>query len=402
MPLRPVVTTADGGAAALEPAWLARRKLAVRGALALFARRVLPVLVFVLFPLLLTANVLWLAVTQDSFALDFHHAFWPAARDVLAGMSPFPPATHAALAGGTAFVYPPPAAFLVAPFALLPLAVADVAFTALLVLTVVATLRVAGVRDWRVYGVAFLWPPVFSSLQAATLSLLLAFGLAVLWRVRDRALAAGAAVAVIVSLKLFLWPVVVWLVATRRYRAAAWAAVLAPALTLGLWAILGFAGLTSYPRLLHILTDLEQNAAYTPLGFALRLGVPFAAAHWLGLALAAAVLGASVWAVRAGRGDARGLALATMAALLFSPVVWLHYFVVLLVPTALLRPRLTPVWLLPLALSTAPARPDGPSWFAGVALAAFGLLLALAWRPPAPIRIPATLAPGTGRIRLVA
>src|SRR5919202_1824541 len=125
MPLRPLVATAEGGAASIELDWLGRRKLAVRGA----------------------------------------------GRDVLAGRSPFPPATRAALAGGTAFVYPPLAAFLVAPFALVPLGAADWLFTGMLVLAVLATLRVCGVRDWRVYGAAFLWPPVFSSIQAGTLSL---------------------------------------------------------------------------------------------------------------------------------------------------------------------------------------------------------------------------------------
>ena len=173
MSLKPAVATADGGSAAVAPDWLGRRALAVRGALAIFRQRVFPVLFFGLFPALVMVHVLWLSVAWHSVAFDFQHAYWPAGRDVLHGRSPFPAPTHAALAGRTAYVYPPPAAFLVAPLSLLPVGVAEVVFTVLLVAAAVATLRLAGVRDWRVYGAAFLWPPVFSAVQAGTLTLLL-------------------------------------------------------------------------------------------------------------------------------------------------------------------------------------------------------------------------------------
>ena len=43
------------------------------------------------------------------------------------------------------------------------------------------------------------------------------------------------------------------------------------------------------------------------------------------------------------------LTLCLAAALAASPIVWMHYFLLLLVPLALIRPRLSPLWLVPFA-----------------------------------------------------
>src|SRR5947208_3312483 len=85
---------------------------------------------------------------------------------------------------------PAPAALLFAPFGLLPRTAADVLFTLLLAICLVAALRLLHVSDSRCYGVAFLWAPVFSAFQTANLTLLLALGLALLWRLRNRTIAA--------------------------------------------------------------------------------------------------------------------------------------------------------------------------------------------------------------------
>jgi hypothetical protein len=52
--------------------------------------------------------------------------------------------------------------------------------------------------------------------------------------------------------------------------------------------------------------------------------------------------------VRRPNGEAKALGLAVIAALIASPIVWPHYFVLLFVPIALASPRLSPLWLLPL------------------------------------------------------
>jgi hypothetical protein len=60
-----------------------------------------------------------------------------------------------------------------------------------------------------------------------------------------------------------------------------------------------------------------------------------------------AVLLAACW--REGRRglDERSLVLALAAALALSPIVWLHYFVLLLVPIAIVRRTFGAIWLIP-------------------------------------------------------
>ena len=45
---------------------------------------------------------------------------------------------------------------------------------------------------------------------------------------------------------------------------------------------------------------------------------------------------------------------AVVAGLIATPILWNHYLVLLLVPIALARPRLAPLWLLPLVLWATP------------------------------------------------
>ena len=49
--------------------------------------------------------------------------------------------------------------------------------------------------------------------------------------------------------------------------------------------------------------------------------------------------------------DRRSLSLAVAAALVLTPILWLHYLVLLLVPLGLARPRLSPLWAVPLVLT---------------------------------------------------
>jgi hypothetical protein len=74
--------------------------------------------------------------------------------------------------------------------------------------------------------------------------------------------------------------------------------------------------------------------------------------------------------------DIAVLTLALAAALAASPIVWVHYFLVLLVPLALTRPRLSPLWFLPFAYFPLgeTAWPAGDARKLGLALATTTLL----------------------------
>jgi hypothetical protein len=307
------------------------------------------------------------------FAYDFEQSFYPAARHVLDGQSPFPPVTHAAVTTGTAFVYPPLTALLIAPLALLPVSVAGALFTLILVLATMLTLRLLDVRDWRCYAAVCAWPPVLSGLQTANLTLLLALGAALLWKYRDRRAVVVVVTAALVALKLFLWPLVVWLLATRRIASAVQAVALAVGITLASWAVIGFAGLHEYVPLLRLFSDVAQRRGYTPLTLALKLGLGFPVARGLWLAIGALLVGGIVVLGRR-RCEREAFVLAIVTAILCSPVAWLHYYAMLIVPLAILRPRYSALWLVPFLIIGAPAAASGPSWWSAAVMATFAVV----------------------------
>src|SRR6266851_3728925 len=81
-------------------------------------------------PPVAVAWVLVVGLHKHAMAFDFGHAYLPAARAVLAGHSPYPAATVAALTPRTAFLYPPLTAYLAAPFTALPTLAAEALVTA--------------------------------------------------------------------------------------------------------------------------------------------------------------------------------------------------------------------------------------------------------------------------------
>jgi hypothetical protein len=303
---------------------------------------------FVCLPLVFTAIAALIFGGSHLLGVNFHSEFWPAGSRVLHGQSPYVIGSTQ-IAAGTAFPYPATAALLFAPFALLPEGVGEAVFVVLCFGAVAGTLRALDVSDWRLYGVAFLWAPVLLAWQTANLSLLLCLGLAMIWRYRDKPVVAGALTAAVISLKPFVWPLALWLVATRRYRAAAWAAGTGVALNAVAWAVVGFGEIHRY------LTDASKVSAYfyrhvyTVVALALHLGLGRTAAE-----LVAAALGASAAALcliwgRRGE-ELRALTMCVALVLIATPVQWMHYFVLVLVPLAIARPRLHWSWWLPIAL----------------------------------------------------
>jgi arabinofuranan 3-O-arabinosyltransferase len=270
-------------------------------------------------------------------------------------------------------VYPPITGFLLAPFAVVPVEVARVLMLAAGAACVVIALRMLGVRDWRCYGLALVSAPVMGSISIGALSTFLLLGAAAVWRFRDSPNGAGVTTAVTAVSKLFLWPLWVWLLATRRLRTAAVAAGAGAVLVVGGWAAIGFAGLAGYPHLLHVLSASEASQSYSLVGL---LGLTGGSALALSVALALGVIAATLAAARGAGGDRRAFGVAIAGALLATPVLWLHYFALLLVPIALYRPRLSALWFAPLAFWLTPfAHSDGSAWKAAFALTAAGAIV---------------------------
>ena len=80
------------------------------------------------------------------------------------------------------------------------------------------------------------------------------------------------------------------------------------------------------------------------------------------------------------------------ATLALSPIVWLHYLVLLLVPLAIMRPRFSAIWLLPVLLwvSPKPGYAEGVLTFAPAIVAV--ILLVAMLRGPSAHRADAAVA----------
>lgn len=331
-------------------------------------------------PLIFTVVAVRIFHSINFFAADFHNEFWPAGLRVLHGQSPYV-MDRAQVAAGRAFPYPAPAALLFVPFAILPHTVSDVLFTLVCFAALFATLRVLGVRDWRLYGLVLLGAPVVNAWQSANLTLLLGLGIALIWRHRDRPVVAGVLSAVIVSLKPFVWPIAIWLLVTRRYRAAAYALLAGVLINGTAFAALGVGEIGRYLRDASKVSGVFFRHAYTATALALDAGAGITAAQAIGVVVALVVLCACVAVGRCG--DELG-ALALCIALMFaaSPVLWMHYFSLALIPLAIARPRLEPVWALPIVLFACGSR-STEAWQIVLTLSVIGVMLGAALRRPA-------------------
>jgi alpha-1,2-mannosyltransferase len=321
--------------------------------------------------------VLVVGIRKHAMAFDFAHAYLPAARMVLAGHSPYPPATVAALTPRTAFLYPPLTAYLAAPFTALPTFAAEVLASLLAISCVVGVLALLRVRDWRCYMVAFLFVPTYSAIQTANVMLLLALGLALLWRYRDGRIVAPLLLGALIAVKLILWPLIVWLVVTRRFRPAAGSLVAGAVLVFAPWAAIGFAGLSGYPHLLGTVSRVQGRDGFS-IEALLTHAVSWRTAELVGYAIGAVVLASAGWIGR--HDERRSFALAIAAALLLTPIVEMDYFVLLLVVLALYKPRLGWAWIVPLAFWVAPQVGRGAAWQTAIALAAATASFAIAFR----------------------
>jgi hypothetical protein len=301
-------------------------------------------------PVLALAFALRAYAGDDRLALDFHHELYRQAEAVLDGREAYDP-PDADLSDRANFLWPMAAVLPVVPLAALPPGVADWLATGVVLATLFAALWVLRVRDWRVYGVVLLWPSVIEAVQTANASLPLTLLVAVMWRYRERAALAGLALGYAVALKLFLWPLVVWLALVGRRTAAAVAAVVAAA---SLLLLLPWTSLADYVRLLRNLGETFEHDAYTPFALLTDIGVPDTAARIVTVALGLALL-ALAW-------RRRSLGLAIAAALVLSPIVWRHFFTLLLVPLALSRPRFDVVWLIPIGMWVGDGTLNGAAW----------------------------------------
>ena len=313
--------------------------------------------------------------------------FLRAAGNLLHGDSPY------AYAADRTFAYPPIAAWLFAPLHPLSSSTAAIVWLVVSLALVALALWLLDLRDWRCYALAFVFLFTRSSVHLGTIEPLLLLAVAAAWRWRDDVFGNAGAVAAAVVLKLFLWPLFVWQAITGRVRSAVLAVSAALALACVGWAAIGFAGLGDYPGLLRRLAHDESSSSYAVVALGVRAHLPLLAARIVAVLVTLALLAAAVWTARDKRltpreRDVTTLTIVLAAALGGSPIVWVHYFLLLLVPLALVRPRLSPLWFVPLLFQPLgeSAWPAGDARKLGLALVATLVILGAAvvrphWHP---------------------
>jgi alpha-1,2-mannosyltransferase len=293
------------------------------------------------------------------------------------------------LPGALQFLYPPFAAVLAVPLAVLPAAVVQVGWTVAGVLALLAVLHRFGLHGWvlSLVGTASVWflEPVIETLAFGQLGIFLValvlLDLVPGPRVWRRRLPEGALTALAAAVKLTPAIFVVYLLVARRTRAFVVAVVTGLAVTLASAVVAPRASLGFWGRLAHGDTGLGKSIIYytnqSVMADVVRiLGLGSGAAA-LGLLLSAAVAALGVWSAYRWhrRGDvAMAVNLCGVASLLASPVSWLHHF----------------VWVVPLALSLvehgrrrgADGRPLGrlPGWFSLLAWLFVGWVVASPFR----------------------
>lgn len=281
---------------------------------------------------------------QWPIGFDFRGTLWEPARAFLNGTVIYPEATREAVLTGNPAVYPPVFILVSVPFALLPVAAAAWVWFCVLAASVVAALWLLGVRDWRCHVLAIASPVVVHGLFYGNLTIALVILVALAWRFRDAALVAGLAVGAAIAAKLFAWPLIAWLLLTRRFRAAAWAAASCVVLVVGAWALIGFDGLADYPTLLRTVQDVYAIRSISVSTVAGALGASQAVAVAAAAAAGLVLLALAAWTVSRADGERRAFALVVCACIVASPIVWPNYMALLFIPIAVTWPGLAPCW----------------------------------------------------------
>jgi hypothetical protein len=304
---------------------------------------------FWLVPAFMAVQLIRLNIHLGVFGFDFDGTMWDGGRAVLEGRGPYPsPDTLQPIPEllGSPFCYPPVILWLAVPLGALPEPVAEAIWAVLLFAGVALALRLVGLRDWRCYGIALLSVPVLKGVTTGNVTLLLVLLVAVAWRYRDSRWACPLALGIAVGLKLILWPLLVWLIATRRFRSTVVAVAVAVVSVMGSWALIGFQGLREYPQLLHVMDEAFAFKYVSVSALAVSLGAPEHLAHTLQYVVGLALIASGAVIAMRGDGDRRSFSVMVIATFVLTPIVWDKNLTLLFIPMAIIRPRLDPLWLL--------------------------------------------------------
>lgn len=268
-------------------------------------------------------------------------AYLDAARRLLDGTVLYDTSIDQAGAAGL-YYYSPPFTLMAVPFALLPAPLDIAGWTAALLaafLAGVAVLPVSRTVRWLVVLLAGLSWPFAYAIKLGQVGPILFLCFAVGWRWMDRPVRLGVAMAIGTIVKLQPGILFVWAILTRR-----WAAVGVGLVFLGVGAVIAtvVCGVDAWAAWVTILRSISAPITtphnFTPGAVAYQLGLGEGPATAIQAVNTIAVLGIVLWAaVRTS--PSVGYLTAATASQLLSPVLWDHYAMLLLLPTAWLLER---------------------------------------------------------------
>jgi alpha-1,2-mannosyltransferase len=301
------------------------------------ARAALPIAAIVVFAVTTIAIV---ATAGSTLGYDFE-AYRGAADRLLLGQPLYDPSVD--VAGGFAvFLYPPPFAIALLPFAVVP---HDLGLVGWEILTIavfligVAILPVRPAVRWAILLLGGLdWPLLFA-FKLGQVGPLLFLLFAIGWRWRDRPWALGLSIAAGAIVKVQPLLLVIWAALTGRWRAAAIAvgALLITAIISLI--VVGPGAWADYVALLRrVSSPITTPHNFTLGAIAFQGGMDEATAGWLQLGWTVAVVATCLYATLRAPDDVSYLAV-VVATQVLAPLVWDHYAVVLLLPVAWLLER---------------------------------------------------------------
>jgi hypothetical protein len=175
-------------------------------------------------------------------------------------------------------------------------------------------------------------------------------------------------------------------------------ALVAGAVSVVLWAILGFSYFSEYPGRVRTIQQVESPDSYTVKALLEDAGVGSQPARVVWTVLALAVVAAVVYFGWKGD-DRRSFGLCGLTMIVAVPVVWMHSFTLLLLPIAVMRPRLSAAWLVPILCVVGSGNGNGSPFENAAVLAIAAVTAALALIPsregsPASDADAGQLAPG--------
>jgi hypothetical protein len=291
--------------------------------------------------LLLAAMLaLILSAAGNTLGYDFE-AYAGAARRLINGERLYDAGASAA-GGFGIYLYPPPFAVAIAPLLLLPDAVARWMWVLAMGCCLPLGANLMPVRRdvrWKIVCLGALSWPFLYSVKLGQVGPLLFVLFAVAWRWRDRATPLGISIALGALVKVQPAILVVWALAADRRRAAVMAVVTAVVVVAVSTVFTGIGTWIDYLALLGRVSsavstphNCSPGAVLYQAGFSEAVA---GAGQWLASAAAA---GAVLLLWRSGRAEV-GLMGAIVASQLLTPLLWDHYAMLLLLPTAWLLQR---------------------------------------------------------------